>query len=160
MPANIFSNFDLSSSRCLRPFAVNLKIRTGRFLAESPISDFSQPLFNMRCKAGYNEPSSIWRRSSDTALMCCASAYPCIGFPFSVCRIINSKAPAKRSRFSDALAMGPMVHLKYYFRNSIVMNVRKRRTNGSLLHSPRTAAIIQVARPSAWQNANTLVALK
>jgi hypothetical protein len=157
MPANIFSNLDRSSSRCLRPAAVNLKIRTGRFLAESPISDFSQPVFNMRCKAGYNEPSSIWRRSSDTALMCCTSAYPCIGFRFRVCRIINSKAPAKRSRFSDALTIGAMVHRKYYFRNSIVTNVRKRKTNGCLIHSPSTAAIIQLA---CVQNANALVALE
>ena len=33
--------------------------RTGRFRAESPISDLSQPVLSMRWRAGYKEPSSI-----------------------------------------------------------------------------------------------------
>jgi hypothetical protein len=41
-----------------------------------------------------------------------------------------------------------------------VMNMRKRRTNGSLIDSSCTAAIIQLARLNAWQNANALVALE
>jgi hypothetical protein len=36
-----------------------LKMRTGRFLADTPIAESSQPAFSMRCSAGYKEPSSI-----------------------------------------------------------------------------------------------------
>jgi hypothetical protein len=57
------------------------------------------------------------------------------------------------------LTIGAIVHRKYYFRNSIVTNARKRKTNGCLIHS-RTAAIIQLARLNAWRNANALVALE
>ena len=61
IPANIFSTLASSCSRCFLPASVTLKIRTGRFLAERPISVSSQPAFNIRCKAGYRDPSSICR---------------------------------------------------------------------------------------------------
>src|SRR5580700_2062454 len=34
--------------------------------------------------------------------MCWAMAYPCIGLIRSVCKIINSRAPGKRSRYSES----------------------------------------------------------
>ena len=45
-------------------FWVSLKIRTGRLLADRPISDSSQPAFNILWRAGYKDPYSIWSRSS------------------------------------------------------------------------------------------------
>src|SRR5258708_21786412 len=102
--------------------SVNLKIRTGRFLVESSISDFSQPVFNMRCRAGYNEPSSIWRRSSDTALMCCASAIRASAF---VQRLQNHQFQSARKEITvfGFLYHAVMVHRKYYSETSSASHI-------------------------------------
>src|SRR6267143_341755 len=46
---------------------------------------------------------SIWSKSLDVRLMCCARAYPCKGWRFNVRRIIISNAPGKRSLCSRFL---------------------------------------------------------
>jgi len=69
IPSNMRSKLEICLSSCLRPADVILNTRILRFLTDNPHSALTQPAFNMRCKAGYNDPSSIWSRSFDAPLM-------------------------------------------------------------------------------------------
>jgi hypothetical protein len=74
IPLSIRSKLDTSRLSRLRPAGVILYTRILRFPADKPHSAPTQPAFNMRCKAGYNEPSSICSRLADVPFMSCANA--------------------------------------------------------------------------------------